>query len=271
MVEIASYTDRHAVNQPSSTGTLHHHERFHSAYLSGDRDVIVWLPPGYEEGSRRYPALYMHDGQNLFDPETAFHRGHHWRIGETAAELIAAGRVEPLIVVGIYNTGTARIDEYTPTRDVKLGGGHADDYGRLIIDELKPFVDATYRTKPEAKHTAIGGSSLGGLVTLHLGFSHPQTFSRMAALSPSVWWDHRAILRTVKEAAPRPPLRIWVDMGTAEGKAGLDDARLLHAALVHAGWRDGDDLHYAEYEGADHSEGAWAARFGPVLEWLFPV
>jgi len=221
--------------------------------------------------NQRYPVLYMHDGQNLFDPETAYQHGNHWRIGETAPALITAGRVEPLILVGIYNTGPARIEEYTPTRDARLGGGQADHYGRLIVEELKPFIDTTYRTKPDAAHTGIGGSSLGGLVTLHLGFAYPRVFSRLAVLSPSVWWDRRAILRTVRQASPKPNLRIWVDMGTAEGRRGLDDARLLKAALVGAGWSEGADLHYAEYEGADHSEGAWAARIGPVLEWLFPA
>ncbi|MEO8683121.1 MAG: alpha/beta hydrolase-fold protein [Vicinamibacterales bacterium] len=259
-------------NNSPAAGTLHRHEQFHSVHLAGDRDLMVWLPPDYEmDGDRRYPVLYMHDGQNLFDPATAFLEGSHWRIGETASELIAEGRVEPLIIVGIYNTGIDRIEEYTPTRDARLGGGHANDYGRLIVEELKPFIDRTYRTQPDALHTGIGGSSLGGLVTLHLGFTYPRVFSRLAVLSPSVWWDRRAILRTVRQASPRPDLRIWVDMGTAEGRRGLDDARLLKAALMGAGWVEGKNLHYAEYEGADHSEGAWAARMGPVLEWLFPA
>lgn len=251
--------------------TLHRHNRFHSAFLPDDRDVLVWLPPGYaSDPNRLYPVLYMHDGQNLFDPETAFQRGEHWRVGETAAALITAGQLDPLIIVGIYNTGEERLHEYTPTKDLRLGGGLADAYGRLIVDELKPLIDRTYRTRPDADHTGLGGSSLGGLVTLHLGFAHPQVFSRLAVLSPSVWWDRRAILTTVRHARPKPALRLWVDMGTAEGRRGLDDARLLKAALVGAGYREGVDLHYAEFEGATHSESAWAERVGPMLKWLFP-
>jgi predicted alpha/beta superfamily hydrolase len=213
----------------------------------------------------------MHDGQNLFEPDTAFQKGEHWRLGETAAALIAAGRIEPLIIVGIYNTGEARIEEYTPTGDRKLGGGHADDYGKMIIEELKPMIDRTYRTRPEREHTGLGGSSLGGLVSLHLAFTHPAVFSKVAALSPSVWWGRKAILKTVRESRAKPKLRLWVDMGTAEGKRGLDDARLLKAALVGLGFADGADLHYAEYEGATHSEQAWAERVAPMLEWLFPA
>ena len=191
--------------------TLHRHERFHSAFLPDDRDVLVWLPPGYDtESDHRYPVLYMHDGQNLFDPETAFQKGEHWRVGETAAELIAAGQLEPLIIVGISNTGEERIHEYTPTRDAWLGGGLAGDYGRLIVEDLKPLIDRTYRTLPDRQHTGLGGSSLGGLVTLHLGFTHPEVFSRLAVLSPSVWWDRRAILTTVRHARPKPAVRLWV-------------------------------------------------------------
>ncbi|HYB93421.1 MAG TPA: alpha/beta hydrolase-fold protein [Vicinamibacterales bacterium] len=250
---------------------LRRHEQFHSQYLEHDRDVLVWTPPGYaEQPARRYPVLYMHDGQNLFEPDTAFQKGEYWRVGETAAALIEARRIEPIIVVGVYNTGDARIDEYTPTGDHKLGGGHADDYGRMLIEELKPLIDAEYRTLPERDHTGLAGSSLGGLVSLHLGFTHPSVFSKVAALSPSVWWDRKAILRTVRQARSKPRLRLWVDMGTAEGRRGLDDARSLKAALVGLGFVDGVDLHYAEYEGATHSEHAWSERVGPVLEWLFP-
>jgi predicted alpha/beta superfamily hydrolase len=254
----------------SLNATLHRLEQFRSAFLPTDRDVLVWLPPGYAvELDRRYPVLYMHDGQNLFDPDTAFQPGEHWRVGESAAELIAAGQLEPLIIVGIDNTGEERIHEYTPTKDARLGGGLADEYGRLLIEELKPLIDRTYRTRPEAAHTGLAGSSLGGLVTLHLGFSHPGVFGHLAALSPSVWWDRRTILTTVRQARPKPALRLWVDMGTAEGRRGLDDARLLKAALVGAGYVEGADLHYAEYEGATHSESAWAQRVGPMLTWLF--
>jgi predicted alpha/beta superfamily hydrolase len=254
-----------------SEAKLRRHEQFRSEFLEHDRDVLVWLPPGYEESDGAYPVLYMHDGQNLFEPETAFQKGEHWRVGETATELIDKGRIEPLIIVGIYNTGEARVDEYTPTGDKKLGGGLAGDYGRMIIEELKPLVDRTYRTRPAAGQTGIAGSSLGGLASLHLGFTHPAVFTKIAALSPSVWWDRKAILKTIRESRSKPKLRLWIDMGTAEGRRGLDDARLLKAALVGLGFTEGRDLHYAEYEGATHSEQAWSERVGPMLEWLYPV
>lgn len=250
--------------------TLCRHPRFSSAILARDRDIVVYLPPGYEGADRPCAVLYMHDGQNVFDPETAHVRGQHWRLGETADALIAAGTMGPLIIVGIANTGVSRIREYTPTNDARLGGGLASAYGQFIVEELKPFIDARYRTRTDAASTALGGSSLGGLATLHIGLSRPDVFGALAVMSPSVWWDRRAILSTIRHLRPRPSTRLWVDMGTAEGRRALDDARLLKAALVGAGWAPGSDLHYAEYEGATHSETAWADRAGAVLQWLFP-
>jgi predicted alpha/beta superfamily hydrolase len=249
--------------------TLHRHSRFPSAALCRDRDVIVYLPPGYDPSGLPCPVLYLHDGQNLFEAGTAHVPGQHWRLGETADALITAGVIPPLIIVGVANTGASRIHEYTPTVDARLGGGLAGEYGRFLVEELKPFIDATYRTHTGPAFTGLGGSSLGGLVTLHIGLGRPDVFGALAVMSPSVWWDRRVILSSVRAARPKPPLRIWVDMGTAEGRRALEDARLLKAALVGAGWVANADLHYAEYEGGTHSEQAWAERAGAMLIWLF--
>jgi predicted alpha/beta superfamily hydrolase len=265
---------------PTAPAALHKHDAFHSAHLAHDRDIVVYLPPDYgtnEPDGPRYPVLYMHDGQNLFEPDTAFVKGEHWRAGETATALIEAGLIRPVIVVGIYNTGPERINEYTHTYDRRRGGGEADAYGRLIVEELKPFIDATYRTLPDRENTGLGGSSLGGLVTLYLGLKYPQMFSRLAVMSPSVWWDRRSILREVRRAKLDARPRIWLDMGTRESRGAgsarrvLEDARLLKAGLIKAGWVEGVDLHYEEVEDATHGERAWGDRFARVLEWLFPL
>ena len=136
-----------------------------------------------------------------------------------------------MIVVGIYNTGEHRVDEYTPTPRAEIGrGGHANDYGRMLIEELKPFIDRTYKTLPSAASTALGGSSLGGLLTMHLGLRHPAVFGRLAALSPSVWWDDCVLLREVEALPGKLPMRIWLDAGTAEGTDTIENTRAARRA-----------------------------------------
>lgn len=252
------------------TGDVRTHENFHSRYLEHDRTVIVYVPPGYDPAeATRYPVLYLHDGQNVFDEATSF--GDEWHVDETAQALIVEGKIQPLIVVGVYNTGEHRLDEYTPTaRADKGGGGHADDYGRMLVEELKPFIDREYSTLPGAANTAIGGSSLGGLLTMHLGIRYPSAFGKLAVLSPSVWWDDRVILSEVDALAGKTPQRIWLDAGTAEGDEVIADARRLRDVLVQKGWVLGKDLSYMEAPGGAHNEKSWGDRVGLVLQFLFP-
>jgi predicted alpha/beta superfamily hydrolase len=251
---------------------LHKHQQFASALMETTHDLIVYLPPMYNTAvERRFPVLYMQDGQNLFDPETSFVPGNYWHMGETADGLIEAALIEPLIIVGIYNAGEKRIDEYTPVQDSRLGGGHAEAYGRMLVEELKPFIDGQYRTLPEARNCGTGGSSLGGLVTLYLGLRYPNVFSRLAVISPSVWWRRRAILSTVAGLSSKPNLRIWLDIGSKESTKAVPDARALRDGLIRKGWRLGEDLSYTEVQNGEHTESAWAQRVGPMLEFLFPA
>jgi predicted alpha/beta superfamily hydrolase len=268
-----------AAQQPHTlTGDIRVHKTFHSKVLNNDRDVLVYLPPGYEANKKqRYSVLYLHDGQNLFDGATSFIPGQEWRIDETAQSLISAGKIEPLIIVGVYNTGKDRINEYTPVVDSKYKmGGKADLYGRLLVEELKPFIDATYRTRKDAKHTGLGGSSLGGLVSLYLGLKYPRVFGRIAVMSPSVWWGNNQIVQYIESLPKKLPLRIWLDIGTKEGgnaeeaQQTVKGARLLKETLIKKGWKPGKDLAYYEAEGAEHNEGAWAARVELMLTFLFP-
>lgn len=253
------------------TGVLHTHENFHSEFVPTDRTIIVFVPPGYDsDQARRYPVLYLHDGQNIFDKATAF--GDEWRADETALNLIESGAIEPMLIVGVYNAGEQRIDEYTPTRmEKKKAGGRADHYGQMLVQELKPFIDERYRTLPSAANTALGGSSLGGLVTMHVGLKYPTAFGKLAVLSPSVWWDNRVILSEVAALPSKHSQRIWLDAGTGEGKEVTSDTRMLRDALVSKGWTLEDDLKYYEAEGAGHDERSWAARMEHVLRFLFPA
>jgi predicted alpha/beta superfamily hydrolase len=263
-------------SQRTLTGNIRYLRGVASRFLKNKRDVIVWLPPDYDnDPRRRFPVLYMHDGQNLMDSATAF--AGEWHVDETAQQLVQSGEVEPLIIVGIYNT-KARFGEYTPVKGTgehaHLGGGNADAYGRFLVEELKPMIDRTFRTRKGPQDTGLAGSSLGGLVTLHLGLKHPGTFQRLAVVSPSVFWANKDILARVNAVKKKPPLKLWVDIGTRESEDSqetVEDARLLRDALEAKGWKLGTDLQYEEVPGATHSESAWAERFDDILRYLYPA
>jgi predicted alpha/beta superfamily hydrolase len=254
------------------TGDVRRHPAFPSRFVR-PRDVLVWLPPGYDaEPQRRYPVLYFHDGNNVLDAATSF-KGLEWGADETAERLIRAGRLRPFILVAVANTAE-RTTEYTFARDARHGGGGAEAYGRFLLEELMPFVDSTYRTRTGPGETGLVGSSLGALVSLDLAIERPERFGLVGCLSPAAWWADRATLRHAAQARPGMGRRIWLDIGTAEGtehageRQWLTDARALRDTLLAHGWREGADLHYEEAEGAVHDEGAWAARLDRVLLFL---
>ena len=251
-------------------GRLDRIPQFESKILGNSRDLTVYLPAGYDERpDQKYPVLYMHDGQNLFDPERSYIPGNHWRLGEAADKAIGERTAEPMIIVGIDNAGAARIDEYTPTFDpAKKAGGRAADYARMLIEELKPLVDTRYRTLPGPDQTGVGGSSLGGLNSLFLVLRHPEVFRRAAVMSPSIWWHDRVILKELETFPGKQP-RIWIDIGGREGGEALEGARALRDALRGRGWAN-EDVAYQEDRRGDHSERAWARRSRSMLEFLFP-
>jgi predicted alpha/beta superfamily hydrolase len=255
------------------SGTFRSHPQFPSQHLQDTRNLLIYLPPQYEERSdERCPVLYLHDGQNLFDAATAF-GNQEWGVDEAAEELIAAGEIEPLIIVGIYNAGEQRLDEYTHVRNRKGQGGHARRHAQFVVEELKPFIDSTYRTRPDAANTGLGGSSLGGLVTLYMGLHHPEIFGKLISMSPSVWWARRAILREIRKARGKFDQKIWLDVGTCEGdepESCVRNVRDLRDALILRGWEVDSDLKFVEDEGAGHDENAWGVRIREALKFLFP-
>ena len=259
----------------SLTGNIQRHKGFDSRILRNRRDMLVYLPRGYRRSVvKRYPVLYLHDGQNIFDAATAF-GGVEWGVDETAQRLIGSRLVEPLIIVAINNTEKERIHEYAPTRGLidpekkRRSKGLARQYSRFLVEELKPFIDRRYRTRRDAASTALGGSSLGGLVTMCAGLWYSNVFSRLAVMSPSVWWDNGAIVKMVEDLERKLPLKIWLDTGTAE--PGWENTRRLRDALVEKGWRLNDDLQYTEQQNAGHNEAAWGSRVDPMLRFLFPA
>jgi predicted alpha/beta superfamily hydrolase len=253
-------------------GNIKLHPELASRFVADSRNVIVYLPANYQAAAqRRYPVLYLHDGQNLFDPATAF-LGNHWGLGEVADELISVGQIQPVILVGIYNT-ERRMAEYTPVRDPRGRGGRARAYGKMIVEDLKPFIDGTYRTLPDTANTGLGGSSLGGLATLYLGLKYPEVFGKLIVMSPSVWWSNRAIIKEVRKLHRKVGGKIWLDIGTCEGQNPQDCVQntiALRDALIEKGWQLGQDLAFIEDQGAGHDEKAWGHRMRDALRFLFP-
>lgn len=251
------------------------HHSFRSELLKNSRAISVWLPPQYDdEPDRRYPVFYLHDGQNLFDPATAF-GGVPWRCDTTAERLIEDERIQPVILVGIANT-RQRLREYGPTGRQSRGTSRAYRYGRFIVEEVKPFIDRLYRTMTGRLQTAIGGSSMGGLISIFLARWYPETFGLCMAMSPSIWWDRELILRRwPADTSWLRGLRIWLDMGTEEGggitaqRMQVRRAQKLAKLLDEAGLSDGDGYRYVEVHGGQHHERDWGKRFRDVLEFFF--
>jgi predicted alpha/beta superfamily hydrolase len=252
-------------------------DEFASDHLGNVRRVTIRLPPGYDrDAARRYPVAYLHDGQNLFEPErSAF--GVSWRAGETADRLAWAGRIQPVILVGIDSVAE-RLSEYAPHPDPaqEVIEARANSYGRFVLEEVKPFVDRECRTLPGQAHAAVIGSSMGGLATLAMARRHPDRFALCGVLSPSLWWARGRLLEELK--ADRDwmrRMRVWLCMGTHEGRQRgrvsphVERTRRLVGLFDAAGLIPGRDYYYQEVSGGEHNEAAWAARFDKVLLYLF--
>jgi len=233
-----------------------------SPQLRNRRGVDVYLPGSYNEGRGRYPVVYLQDGQNLSDPAIAF-AGQTWHIDEGLPWLAERG-IEP-IVVGLHNTGE-RLAEYSPFPDARHGGGDGDRYARFLIDTVKPRIDGEFRTRRDRDSTIVGGSSMGGLISLYLFFRRPSPFGGAAVMSPSVWFAGREILSFVQRARTTRG-RIYLDVGTAEGAGTLRNVRTLRRLLRKKGYQR-DTLGYLEAEGHQHREPDWAWRLPQALEFL---
>ena len=256
--------------KPVITGWYSIRRAVKSQFLEPARDVIIWLPPSYPRNQTlRYPVIYLHDGQNLFDANTSF-GGIEWGADEVMTEYISgsnAGKLQEAIIVGIANTAD-RMSEYTPFVDPKHNGGNGENYVKFIVEELKPLIDGQFRTRPQRDSTFIGGSSLGGLISLYAGILHPGVFGGIIAMSPSIWWADGAIINWLLEHnIAGYPGRIWVDMGTREGEEAISSARKL-AAEIAKGAPAFKGMRYREFSGATHSERSWRLRLHFPLQYL---
>ncbi len=278
--EIAAWADQNPGSTPVSSvvGLV---EEVHCPGFLPDRKVLIYLPPNYFTSDARYPVLYMLDGQNVFDAATSF--AGEWKVDETCEELIASKRMRPLIVVAIANGSQKRSFEYTPWvnpdfRHGRTGGG--DQHLRAIIDQLMPHINEHYRTLVEPGTTGLAGSSFGGLMALFAAGTYPETFGLIAAVSPSLEWNHGGPVEFARQRI-QPGIRIYLDMGGRESDLpddgdgnGVDDSldalRNLKRALEAKGFESELDLMVVEEGSGQHNEAFWARRFPAALVFLFP-
>mgnify|MGYP001343548073 CR=1 FL=1 len=346
-----AWEDKPAALKSTKTGNVQMVEDFKCRYLA-NRNLHIYFPPGYEGSDAKYPVLYMHDGQMLFDQ---IYGGSEWQLDEAAEKLISSDVVEPFIIVGVSNTSD-RIDEYTPTRQkwshtfhrqsadevkvksvIKGGlfvtedstilkvknqsdtiyviipgsdtwqrtirkskhqfylqraginfdfikdskgdyntikatkppmGGKGDDYAKFLIEKVMPYIENNYRVKKGPNNTALGGSSLGGLITMYIGLKYPYKFGSLLVLSPSVWWDNKYILSEVTSLSKPTNQRIFLYVGTGEGQSTIDNTKQLYNKLLAKGWNP-ESIEYIVTPDATHSEKAWAEQAENMLRFLF--
>jgi predicted alpha/beta superfamily hydrolase len=265
-----------SISASTAAGQLRLHE-FQSGIFRNTRLLRVWVPPGYdqpENNSRQYPVFYLNDGQNLFDPATAY-IGVDWQVDEAAARLIAEDKIPPLIIVGIDNAQKGRAKEYLPYRSMNppVFRPQGRRYPDFLLNEVMPFLGERYRIARGAENTGLGGSSLGAIISLYTEIARPEVFGRLLIESPSLFISNRQLLRASR-AFRQWPARIFMAMGTREAgnqerdRQVVEDVRELERILRHAGL-DESRLRVNIDAGATHSEGAWAKRFPEALSFLF--
>lgn len=243
-------------------------EDFYIPQLNRSRKISIYLPKDYYTNTQQhYKVMYMQDGQNIFDEYYAF--GKEWKIDETLNLLFDNAKDNGCIVVGIDNGGANRINEYTPYTNAKYGGGEGDLYVNFIVQTLKPYIDANYRTLPQREFTGIGGSSLGGLISFYAAMKHQNTFGKALIFSPSFWWNS-AIYDLVSQQGKQHTQKIFLMAG---GEEEPDDdvvikAQSMFSTLQTAGYTT-DEITFVTHEDGTHSEWYWAREFGNAYQWLW--
>ncbi|RXP54272.1 alpha/beta hydrolase [Lutibacter sp. HS1-25] len=228
--------------------------------------IWVYLPPNYNESSKNFPVIYMHDGQNLFDAKTAYIG--EWEVDETLNDLFKKTN-KGFIVVGIENAGEERINQYTPWSHKKYGGGKGAIYIDFIVNTLKPYIDATYRTKPQQKYTGLIGSSLGGLISYYGALKYPKTFGKIGVLSASFWFSSE-VENFTKNYGKIENVKLFLLVGKNEGEAVVNDTQKIEKLLLETGFKSKNLNTKINPEGK-HNEAFWKSEFQEIIKWLYNI
>lgn len=263
-LQILSWEDQGGGNHTAAENVVIMDEDFPMPQFSRTRRIWLYLPPDYETSGKNYPVLYMHDGQNLFDAATSF--AGEWEVDETLNLIFAAGKEVP-IVVGIDNGGGDRIDEYTPWPNSNYGGGDGALYAKFIVETLKPYIDANYRTKPEQPFTGVMGSSLGGLISHYIADKYQGVFNKAGVFSPSYWFND-SIYDFTYLAGKQQPVKFYIMGGTAESGGLVQEMNDMADTLKAVGFTENEML-VKTVQGGQHNEQLWRQEFKQAYEWLF--
>jgi predicted alpha/beta superfamily hydrolase len=271
-IDAARFHDKAAVSsiykQKSRLITI---EGFHASKLDNNRDLYVYLPPGYYNNPiKKYPVLYVQDGKGVFYMSDWSKESLNMHL--KADELISSGRIEKLIIVGISNIGEQRSSEYTHWDGIDgvFVDGKGELYEDFVINDVKPFIEANFRAKTGREHNAIMGASLGGLVSFNIGMRNPDVFSKIAVQSPFFGWGEERLLDGIRtgEYKDKRNIKLWMDMGTAESEF-MTVMRKVAKELLAQGYKPGVELAVSEIPGGRHSEGSWAERVDDILIYFY--
>ncbi|MDQ2770231.1 MAG: alpha/beta hydrolase-fold protein [Bacteroidota bacterium] len=234
--------------------------------LNSTRRVWLYLPPGYATSGRRYPVLYMQDGQNVFDAATSF--AGEWGVDEALNQLAASGQDPTGCIVVAVDNGPNRLDEYSPWNNPQYGGGQGDLYVDFLVQTLKPYIDANYRTLPDRANTGIGGSSMGALIATYAALREPTVFGKVAAFSPAYWFAYAPLAAYVHQHPANPNTRFYFVSGTTESSTMVPQMQALRDSLQRGGV-PAANLNFNTRADGQHAEWFWKREFPAGYSWLY--
>ena len=263
-IEIKNWSKGEITNSTASENVKLFYKAMHIPQLKRKRRIWIYLPPGYETSKEKYPVLYMQDGQNLFDNATAF--AEEWAVDETMNKLAEEQDLK-MIVVGIDNGSQHRMDDYSPWKNKIYGGGKGDAYLKFIIETLKPKIDSSFRTKTQPKHTAIMGSSMGGLISYYGAMKYPNIFGKVGVFSPSFWFSDK-VINFAKKQSKNSKVKTYFLMGSKEGDSAIEAMEKVITIMKKSGFKK-KNLSKKIVEGGKHNEALWRNEFEEAILWLF--